>query len=187
MDFFDRFRSGKNQSDLATDPAGTKSGKTPKVTEKRREQLRKAQRAHRERSRAYQETLEQEIISLRAHDSRQLQACKAENAFLRELLQTHNIPVPDLPEWREDGVATQVCIDQQHPERAFIQVQRPVTPSRSQGGLSLTLASTPHTHLSPGSSHASQDTFNSPADSNAASPGLFLDPGLVQIGINFIL
>lgn len=160
--------------------SGSASAKPSKVSDKRREQLRKAQRSHRERSRAYQESLEQEIISLRAQDSHELQACKTENAFLRQLLELNNIPIPDLTQSRNDSVSTHVCIDKQN--RVHLQIQQQTSPSHTVAAFS-----SPGTYPSSESHLSPHDTSSSIAYSGGVSPAPSPDPGLVQIGVNFIL
>ena len=126
-------------------------------------------RTHRERSKAYQEALEQEIILLRARDSNALEACRAENAFLRRLLAENNINVPELPQFTP-SVTTKIQIDPEDPKRASLQLKS--SPPASDRSVD----------------HMLSDFSLSPPDSaHTASPSPLADPSLVEIGVNFIL
>ncbi|KAF2846864.1 hypothetical protein T440DRAFT_471564 [Plenodomus tracheiphilus IPT5] len=62
--------------------------------QKRKEQIRRAQRTHRERKEAYTASLEAEVIQLRANEARILQETKAlyaEVGFLKGLLTTAGV------------------------------------------------------------------------------------------------
>ncbi|KIX99368.1 uncharacterized protein Z520_04944 [Fonsecaea multimorphosa CBS 102226] len=64
---------------------------------RRREQVRRAQRTHRDRKATYVKTLEAEVAKLRARDSAheaQLQACRNAIRRLKELIKYHKIPLP---------------------------------------------------------------------------------------------
>ncbi|KAF2151616.1 hypothetical protein K461DRAFT_154180 [Myriangium duriaei CBS 260.36] len=173
MDLFHRFRSNGSDSSSAK----------PKVTDKRREQLRKAQRAHRERSKAYTDALEQEIINLRAEDSRTLQAYKTENALLRQLLALNKIAIPELFQSQLDAVNVRIHSDRHHPKRSFLQIES--QPSPEQGASDTTSP----TWLSPDPSSQGTSTSPNRGPSSSIVHGAEpqLDPQLVQIGINFIL
>ncbi|EXJ60924.1 hypothetical protein A1O7_05077 [Cladophialophora yegresii CBS 114405] len=64
---------------------------------KRREQVRRAQRTHRDRKATYVKTLETEVAKLRARDSAheaELLACRMTIRRLKELIKYHKIPLP---------------------------------------------------------------------------------------------
>ncbi|KAH0840774.1 hypothetical protein AYO21_00575 [Fonsecaea monophora] len=69
----------------------------PDAKARRREQVRRAQRTHRDRKATYVKTLEAEVAKLRARDSAheaQLQACRHAIRRLKDLIKYHKIPLP---------------------------------------------------------------------------------------------
>ncbi|KAF2825152.1 hypothetical protein CC86DRAFT_325049 [Ophiobolus disseminans] len=66
---------------------------------RRKDQVRRAQRTHRERKLAYTKSLENEVIQLRANEARILQETKAlysEISMLRNVLNQNSIPIPNV-------------------------------------------------------------------------------------------
>ncbi|KAL6710178.1 hypothetical protein ACN47E_009969 [Coniothyrium glycines] len=72
----------------------------PKGDLKRREQVRRAQKTHRQRKEAYISSLEAEVVQLRANEAKTLQETKklhSEVIALKVLLQNNGIKVPEQP------------------------------------------------------------------------------------------
>ncbi|CAI9628269.1 unnamed protein product [Alternaria burnsii] len=74
--------------------------------QRRREQVRRAQKTHRERKEAYTASLESEVVQLRANEARLSQEAKtlySEVTFLKILLTENGIAIPERPEVTHGG------------------------------------------------------------------------------------
>ncbi|KAJ4302717.1 hypothetical protein N0V90_001607 [Kalmusia sp. IMI 367209] len=93
---FKPFKSPKSPS------AEDNSGEEPQNRhQRRREQVRRAQKTHRERKEAYIKSLETEVIQLRANEARLFQETKrlyTEMSVIKNLLLENNIPIPPGPQ-----------------------------------------------------------------------------------------
>ncbi|KAF2454971.1 hypothetical protein BDY21DRAFT_308350, partial [Lineolata rhizophorae] len=93
------FRPYKGSSKGDDDPEAPEPSQNPK--ERRREQVRRAQRHHRERKEAYIKSLEAEVVQLRASEAnirKQARHLYSELGFLKSILVQNGIPVPSSSE-----------------------------------------------------------------------------------------
>ncbi|KAK2739796.1 hypothetical protein FQN55_009117 [Onygenales sp. PD_40] len=90
-------KHGSNQDAESSDEAQDTDDPKKSAHTKRREQVRRAQRNHRQRKENYIKTLEQELLRLRDESvSIQCESCEIaeENEILRDIMLAHGIPLP---------------------------------------------------------------------------------------------
>ncbi|GME37269.1 hypothetical protein V496_02074 [Neofusicoccum parvum] len=141
-----------------------KGGKSPEQAEesyqKRREQVRRAQRTHRERKEAYVKSIETEVLQLRTSEARLLQENRtlhAEVDRLRQKLADHAIDASPPPPAHASPVVSVGRDDASHAPRLFVQ-----QPGAASGETPRSAATSP--------------------SSAAAS-----EAELTQLGLNFVL
>ncbi|OQU98488.1 hypothetical protein CLAIMM_04270 isoform 2 [Cladophialophora immunda] len=139
---------------------------------RRREQVRRAQRTHRDRKATYVKTLEAEVAKLRARDSAheaQLQACRNSIRRLKELIRYHKIPLPlDLasdPHIQSPQATIELL---GFPDSRAQQIRAQLPPEPDSGFLAfppplqniLTSSDLPYSTLHSGSTTSSSDLFS---------------------------
>ncbi|KIW68174.1 hypothetical protein PV04_04135 [Phialophora macrospora] len=137
---------------------------------RRREQVRRAQRTHRDRKATYVKTLEAEVAKLRARDSAheaELLACRMTIRRLKELIKYHKIPLPqDLasdPNFYSPqatiellGFPNQTIRAQMPPPESYF----PGSPALQHPGNILSSADLSYNPLHSGSTTSSSDLFS---------------------------
>ncbi|KAK2755132.1 hypothetical protein FQN54_006661 [Arachnomyces sp. PD_36] len=104
---------------------------------RRREQVRRAQRQHRERKEKYIKTLEEEYHRLQEEEMSithgSLQA-KEENEILRDIMIAHGIPLPEKYQRKNTGTARVSVSGQGKKQRLVVQMPSPQHPAPSYQG-----------------------------------------------------
>ncbi|XP_014557310.1 hypothetical protein COCVIDRAFT_97594 [Bipolaris victoriae FI3] len=150
--------------------------------QKRREQVRRAQRTHRERKETYIASLESEVVRLRAKEARlesKIKTLYAENSILKKGLTQQDVPLPTETEAADETISLTVfqenSITKKGSWRKQISVTQPHKP--------ITNFSQP---VSPPSSKSSSRSSTSPTPTPPPTTHLgALDPDI--IGMDFVL
>ncbi|KAJ9604761.1 hypothetical protein H2200_010875 [Cladophialophora chaetospira] len=155
-------------SDGTPSPEGGETGQDAKA--RRREQVRRAQRTHRDRKATYVKTLEAEVAKLRARDSAhetEILGCRMVIRRLKDLIKYHKVPLPtDLasdPHFQSPqatielyGFPNQAIRAQMPPPESYFPVVPPSQQSNILGSADLFSTSTLHS----GSTTSSSDLFS---------------------------
>ncbi|KAI1941398.1 hypothetical protein LOZ66_001914 [Ophidiomyces ophidiicola] len=194
-------RISKPKNDTVEDQAQLDATKAAHA--RRREQVRRAQRNHRERKETYVKALELEFRTLRDEEhsiTMETKDIANENKMLREIMLAHDIPFPSKTPPGRPPTVVKVIGDPGAEQRlevsvdGAINVQRlfPPPPSPSSKQFIPSMASNTHHHAPKGASQAAQDGIVLNRYSQEGSPTtppnkhpLGLDA--TQVGVDFIL
>ncbi|KFZ05951.1 hypothetical protein V501_07871 [Pseudogymnoascus sp. VKM F-4519 (FW-2642)] len=207
------FRAFRPPKDAGETPESS-ANDNQATSQKRREQVRKAQRTHRERKEIYIKSLETEVLQLRTNEANLLQETSklyAEIGQLRRLLTDLGVPLPlavlrpEVYETTESPSNSVVSIRENGKGPQIHVNYAAADPSHHNEGFNLSLS--PHTSSQRRTfrretsqvSGASSGIFQSPTSAEMLSPGAYesavsgsspestTKAGLQNIGVEFVL